>query len=322
MKKFIYTALFMLTSICFVANSFAIPLKQTSITEPDLVELYKHLTNNIKYPHKAHDKNLQGNSIVLFSIVNGKLQDVNIATELGEGCDVEVLNNVLNFANYKSLKQGKYALKTTFALSGSKTAIVNEEATIPTGYTPLHITIMAYATKIASGNGLLKKDAVNPIKTSGINLENPILYVLDGEIVASTSFNNLLPETIESITVLKDLAAIALYGATAKDGVIVITTKANAHLKNEEENKLKTSETGKNKVNFLLNEVYEPLIILNEEIYTGSIDSIKTADIAKFIVLKDFNAIATYGDKGKNGVIEIYTKKFEDEKKTTQKPKP
>ena len=47
------------------------------------------------------------------------------------------------------------------------------------------------------------------------------LYVVDG--VAGGSFN---PNDIETITVLKDASATALYGAAASGGVIVVTTKA------------------------------------------------------------------------------------------------
>lgn len=47
------------------------------------------------------------------------------------------------------------------------------------------------------------------------------LYVVDG--VAGGSFN---PNDIETITVLKDASATALYGAAAAGGVIVVTTKA------------------------------------------------------------------------------------------------
>lgn len=49
------------------------------------------------------------------------------------------------------------------------------------------------------------------------------LYVVDG--VAGGSFN---PNDIETITVLKDASATALYGASASGGVIVVTTKTGS----------------------------------------------------------------------------------------------
>ncbi len=47
------------------------------------------------------------------------------------------------------------------------------------------------------------------------------MYVVDG--VAGGSFN---PNDVESLTILKDAAATALYGASASGGVIVVTTKS------------------------------------------------------------------------------------------------
>ena len=54
------------------------------------------------------------------------------------------------------------------------------------------------------------------------------LYVVDG--VAGGSFS---PNDIETITVLKDASATALYGAAASGGVIVVTTKSGAQDKTE-----------------------------------------------------------------------------------------
>ncbi len=56
--------------------------------------------------------------------------------------------------------------------------------------------------------------------TGSINAGAGPLYVVDG--VAGGSFN---PNDVETLTVLKDASATALYGAAASGGVIVITTK-------------------------------------------------------------------------------------------------
>lgn len=59
---------------------------------------------------------------------------------------------------------------------------------------------------------------------------NAPLYVIDGYISngagTSNAFMQLMPEEIESISVLKDAASTAVYGARAANGVILITTKA------------------------------------------------------------------------------------------------
>lgn len=56
-----------------------------------------------------------------------------------------------------------------------------------------------------------------------ITQDNSPLYVVDGFIV--NSIRDIPPTDIENITVLKDAASTAIYGAQASNGVIVITTK-------------------------------------------------------------------------------------------------
>ena len=50
------------------------------------------------------------------------------------------------------------------------------------------------------------------------------LYVIDGIQASSTLFNQISPSDIESITVLKDASSIAIYGAAAANGVVLVTT--------------------------------------------------------------------------------------------------
>lgn len=55
--------------------------------------------------------------------------------------------------------------------------------------------------------------------------DQPVLYVIDGIVRSGTEFNNLSPNEIENVTVLKDAAASAVYGSRSEGGVIVVTTK-------------------------------------------------------------------------------------------------
>ena len=79
---------------------------------------------------------------------------------------------------------------------------------------------------------------VNVMSSSGIPGSNPVimvrgvgsisggsspLYVVDG--MVTDNFPNLNPNDIESMDVLKDASAAAIYGSRANNGVIVITTK-------------------------------------------------------------------------------------------------
>ena len=51
------------------------------------------------------------------------------------------------------------------------------------------------------------------------------LFILDGAPVSSSIFTTMNPSDIESVTVLKDAASVAIYGSRAANGVIVITSK-------------------------------------------------------------------------------------------------
>ena len=70
---------------------------------------------------------------------------------------------------------------------------------------------------------------IRGINTFG-GASNAPLYIIDGFISNGTgpanAFMQLTPEEIESISVLKDAAATALYGARAANGVVLVTTKA------------------------------------------------------------------------------------------------
>ncbi|MGN6420258.1 MAG: TonB-dependent receptor [Pseudobacter sp.] len=55
--------------------------------------------------------------------------------------------------------------------------------------------------------------------------DNTVLYVMDGVPIESGAFMSLNPGDIESVTVLKDASAKAIYGSRGSNGVIVITTK-------------------------------------------------------------------------------------------------
>ncbi len=97
--------------------------------------------------------------------------------------------------------------------------------------------------------------------TASINGVQDPLWVLDGmplegsdipamedlkdiDEIYQTSIAGISPSDIESVTVLKDAAATAIYGARAANGVIVITTKKGRE--------------GSNRVNFSTRLTYEP----------------------------------------------------------------
>jgi TonB-dependent SusC/RagA subfamily outer membrane receptor len=60
---------------------------------------------------------------------------------------------------------------------------------------------------------------------ASINAGNSPLYVVDGFPITG-NINQINPDEIETITVLKDASGAALYGSRASNGVVLITTKS------------------------------------------------------------------------------------------------
>lgn len=60
---------------------------------------------------------------------------------------------------------------------------------------------------------------------SSLTGSNEPLYVVDGVPLTSGNQSDIDPSMIESMEILKDVSAIALYGSRASNGVVVITTK-------------------------------------------------------------------------------------------------
>ncbi|HEY5825247.1 MAG TPA: SusC/RagA family TonB-linked outer membrane protein, partial [Cyclobacteriaceae bacterium] len=59
--------------------------------------------------------------------------------------------------------------------------------------------------------------------TGSLNSNNP-LYIVDG--VQVDNINNLSPSDVQSMDILKDASAAAIYGSRASNGVVLITTKS------------------------------------------------------------------------------------------------
>jgi TonB-linked SusC/RagA family outer membrane protein len=81
---------------------------------------------------------------------------------------------------------------------------------------------------ITAENGTGAPGASPVIRIRGygsINAGSEPLYVIDGVMASSSQFSALNPKSIETIDVLKDAAAGAIYGSRAGNGVILVTTK-------------------------------------------------------------------------------------------------
>lgn len=80
--------------------------------------------------------------------------------------------------------------------------------------------------QVSTGDGQPGATATIVIRGAGsISQDNSPLYVIDGFPSENANANSINPSDIESIDVLKDASATAIYGARGSNGVVLITTK-------------------------------------------------------------------------------------------------
>lgn len=255
---------------------------------------YKHVFNGAIYNQKAIDANLQGNSLILFTIATGgQLKNVKVEAALGLDLDISIVNAILSYPNLKSLKVGKYALTTLFLIDRSEAELINKDVRIPQGYITLKkITVTAPIVYENSSTIALKSKNHNPYSDP--------MVVLDGRILDSFESNTIDTKNIKGVTILRGSSAIVDYGDQAKNGVIIIDTK-------EEDNVGLQKFNTTIKLRGTASKTNDPLYIVDDEI-VDNINTIPQDQIKHITILRDASAFALYGDKGKNGVIIMHTK--------------
>jgi TonB family protein len=133
----------------------------------------------------------------------------------------------------------------------------------------------------------------------------PPLVVIDGT-VTDIEVDKIDPETIYSINVLKDKSATDKYGEKGKDGVIEITTKKKAI---DDSNKIIKIYNNPDSLGKLL-------VIIDGAVHEkDGMSAIRLDNIETMSVLTKKLAIEKYGEKGKNGAVEIKSRNIESHMK-------
>ena len=157
---------------------------------------------------------------LVFSYVGFTTQEIpvgnNRVVNVVMASDAELLNEVV-VIGYGSVKRSD--------LTGSVATLSGEKLTnIPVASAAQAITGRLPGVNVLTTDGSPDAEVVIRVRGGGsITQDNSPLFVVDGFIVGS--IRDIPPSDIESITVLKDASATAIYGAQASNGVVVITTK-------------------------------------------------------------------------------------------------
>ena len=145
------------------------------------------------------------------------------------------------------------------------------------------------------------------IETNSLSSEDSLpdaLYVVDGKIVSKNEAKAIDPNTIQSVNVLKGENAAKKYGEKGKAGVVEITKKSG----NENSEPVIKPQ---------------PLYVINgKESSKDALSKISPASIESINVLKDERAVKNYGEKGKNGVVEIKLKNISTQVDSAPPPPP
>ncbi|MBO9676098.1 MAG: TonB family protein [Sphingobacteriaceae bacterium] len=167
-----------------------------------IAKFYKYIGGNIKYPKLAQENNVQGKVFLSFVVEkDGSLSDIQITRGLGSGTDEEAIRVLKESPKWNPGIQNGLAVRVKYNIN------VNFMLNDPVKETN---------TSNVQTDRVIFKDGVN----------KDVLIILDGVKLANNNYlSTMNPNNIESVSVLKDQAAMNLYGPRAKDGVILITSK-------------------------------------------------------------------------------------------------
>jgi len=191
------------------------------------------------------NETLIGATVQIKNTTTGTATDVdgNFAIQAAEGASLEVKSigyatvtvpvtagpmviklSATNSALNEVLVVG-YATQRKADLTGAVSSIKSSDiANLPVGGADQILQGKAAGVAVTQSTGA-PGDGIN-VRIRGIgtiNNNNP-LYVIDG-VPTPNGINQIAPNDIESISVLKDASSAAIYGARAANGVVIVTTK-------------------------------------------------------------------------------------------------
>ena len=183
-----------------------------------------------------YELNLNANDVIVISYVGFKTMEVSVNGQ--QTINIQLIEDAAKLDEVVVIGYGTSKRKDlTGAISSIKSEDINKIQTL--SFEGALAGRMSGVQVVSSEGG---PDSATKIRIRGgtsINASNDPLYVIDGfpilgsAITTSTGLGNsttsplstLDPSNIQSIDVLKDASATAIYGSRGANGVIIITTK-------------------------------------------------------------------------------------------------
>ncbi len=194
---------------------------------------------------------LPGVSIIVKGTNLGTITDVNGTYSINVPNKKSVL--AFSFIGYKSQEHQINNMKTINVVLIEDNQMLNEVEVVAIGYGDVRRRDLTGSVGKANINDLIKTPSNNIAETLGgriagvdvtskdgglgdnfniiirgagsLTQSTEPLYVVDGFPQESSGLNFVNPNDIESIDILKDASATAIYGARGSNGVVIITTK-------------------------------------------------------------------------------------------------
>lgn len=159
------------------------------------------------------------NAILVFSYIGYGTQEIPVDSQT----DINVLMEV-DYLNLEEVVVVGYGTQKSRDLTSAISIVPAEEITkTPTGQTMQALQGKVAGVQIVSAGSPGAEATVRIRGIGSYSNTSPPLYVVNGAFYSNIDFVN--PSEIETITILKDASASAIYGVRAANGVVIITTK-------------------------------------------------------------------------------------------------
>lgn len=215
---------------CAVASAFAQQITVTGTVIDDIDEPLPGASVVIKGQKGGVMTDINGvysikanpNDVLTFSYVGMKPQEVKI-----NGRTKIDVTMVADANNLDELVAVGYGTQKRGTITGAVSTVKGKEL--------LNVPVMSVSNIVGSRvAGISSKQSSGQPGADDATLQlrgqGNIVYVIDGVRRTSQDFNQLDPNEIDQVSVLKDAASVAIYGLDA-NGVIIVTTKRGANEK-------------------------------------------------------------------------------------------
>lgn len=166
--------------------------------------------------------NVSEGGTLVFSFIGMKTQEVVVGAN--SEINVTMESDLATLDEVVVVDYGYFQVKKSDMTGAVSTIGGKELAKMPVSSTAQALTGRLPGVNVTTSDGSPDADIVIRVRGGGsITQDNSPLYIVDGFIVST--IRDIPPTDIESLTVLKDAASTAIYGARGANGVIVITTK-------------------------------------------------------------------------------------------------